>query len=120
MAGKKKRKQSDFKPRDGNLDTFGQFVQKSESENSGQNDFQSQRQTFGQFVQKSGKETEPEQEEGYDRRDTYRPSQKKAVTRKYTQKRYRKTFGQKVQKLETENKEQTGSDVFREEKTFAG
>ena len=32
MAGKKKRKQSDFKPRDGNLDTFGQFVQKSGEE----------------------------------------------------------------------------------------
>ena len=64
MAGKKKRKQSDFKPRDGNLDTFGQFVQKSESENSGQNDFQSQRQTFGQKVQKL--ETENKEQTGSD------------------------------------------------------
>ena len=73
MAEKKKKKQADFKARDGNLNTFGVKVKK--------------------------------------------PDKK---VKKETRKPHQSTFGQKVQKLETENKEQAGSDVFSEEKTFTG
>lgn len=108
MAEKKKRKQSDFQPRDGNRETFGQKVQKPGTQAGGQKDFHKpQQKTFRRKVRK------PEMETG-GQTENHAFKEEKAFARE--QKDFRKseqnTFGQNVQKSGNEQ-EQKKADYHR-------
>lgn len=101
---KKQRKQAAFQPRDGNGNTFGQKVQKSETE-AGE---QKKSHAFGEEKAFAG-----EDKADYHRRDTYRQSQKKEK-----KKRVQKEHDSKGNKKENSFTENGGNSFTQDRNAF--